>query len=344
MRDLEYCAKQTVDVCSGLKPEERVVVIHDEAAIEIADSVVYRARKISHGNVFPYMMERFGLRPDDGSTPLQFPRSIGHALGKADLSFYIAGQTKKNERESFRVPMLKIVNNNQRLRHVHMPGITMEAFLAGMSSDYDIIRRVTRRVNSRVKDAEVIRVTTPLGTDFTAIVRKYRWEIADGFASPEKWINLPDGETFTSPESAYGRIVVDGSLGDHFDQKYGLLHETPLNLIVDQGRVISVRCDGNDELQREFSEYIRIDENANRIGEFAIGTNIGIDGLIGNMIHDEKFPGVHVAVGDPLSEFTGAEWESKVHCDMTMRLCNIYVDGEQIMENGKFSEVYLPRK
>ena len=54
------------------------------------------------------------------------------------------------------------------------------------------------------------------------------------------------------------------------------------------------------------------------------------------MIHDEKFPGVHVAFGDPLGEVTGAEWESKVHCDVVMRKCSIFVDENQIMEDGKF--------
>lgn len=61
------------------------------------------------------------------------------------------------------------------------------------------------------------------------------------------------------------------------------------------------------------------------------------------MIHDEKFPGIHIAVGDPIGEATGAGWESDVHCDMVMKNCNIFVDGKQIMIDGKFAESLLKR-
>ena len=46
------------------------------------------------------------------------------------------------------------------------------------------------------------------------------------------------------------------------------------------------------------------------MGEFAIGTNIGVHDVIGNILQDEKIPGVHIAFGNPYGAHTGAEWYS----------------------------------
>ena len=58
--------------------------------------------------------------------------------------------------------------------------------------------------------------------------------------------------------------------------------------------------------------------------------------VIGNILQDEKIPGVHVAFGHPYSEHTGADWFSKTHIDCVGRDFDIWFDGEQVMKNGKF--------
>jgi leucyl aminopeptidase (aminopeptidase T) len=105
---------------------------------------------------------------------------------------------------------------------------------------------------------------------------------------------------------------------------------------IKDSRVAKLSCD-NDQLVKEFSEYIKQDENANRIGEFAIGTNIGLKELVGNLLQDEKFPGIHVAVGHGYPEKTGSDWESKAHCDAVLKNTTIVVEGETIMKDGVFS-------
>ena len=92
------------------------------------------------------------------------------------------------------------------------------------------------------------------------------------------------------------------------------------------------------QLLLEFSRYIfETDENSSRVGEFAIGTNTGLTNLIYNILQDEKFPGVHIAFGHPLPDKTGADWDSKAHVDGVIINTTILVDGEMIMEKGKFS-------
>ncbi len=72
------------------------------------------------------------------------------------------------------------------------------------------------------------------------------------------------------------------------------------------------------------------------MGEFAIGTNIALRGVIGNILQDEKLPGVHIAFGNPYGEHTGAEWYSSTHIDVVGRQFDICIDGRQIMQSGAF--------
>jgi aminopeptidase len=77
--------------------------------------------------------------------------------------------------------------------------------------------------------------------------------------------------------------------------------------------------------------------NGNRAGEFAIGTLTSLTKLSGNLLQDEKMPGLHVAFGNPYPEFTGADWDAQIHVDVIPTSCTIEVDGREIMRDGKFT-------
>jgi leucyl aminopeptidase (aminopeptidase T) len=314
-----------------------VVIITDHKTESLADAVKQQAEALG-ASVNKFIMEDFGPRPDDGSTPLPFPEAIGEALAGAQVSFYIAAG-KPGELQTFRVPMLKKLDAHG-LRHAHMPNFVEKMMSTGMAADYEAIQKISREVYDIVHQAREIRVTTPAGTDLTArFDPKYKWIISDGNIRAGHWSNLPDGEVFTAPVDANGPVVVDGCLGDFFNAKYGVLTETPLSYELKGGRAVegSVRCE-NAELKREFEEYtFGTDENSNRLGEFAIGTNVGLTELIGNLLQDEKFPGIHLALGSPYPDKTGMEWDSKAHNDGILRSPTIVVDGRTIMKDGTFT-------
>src|SRR5207237_10888027 len=93
----------------------------------------------------------------------------------------------------------------------------------------------------------------------------------------------------------------------------------------------------NKELEEDFVRYCHTDENSDRVGEFAIGTNIAVRDVIGNILQDEKIPGVHIAFGNPYGAHTGADWSSSTHIDVVGRNFDIWVDNDhQIMRNGEF--------
>ena len=333
---IEQGARQAVIHCVRVQPDEAVVVITDRQTGYLADAIIREVELV--GSIAKkFVMEDFGERPQDGKTPLGFPDSIHQALALAQVSFYVA-QCKAGELASFRRPMLAEVER-YRIRHAHMPGFTEQMMSEGMASDYSRIQKLSRQVYEIVSGAGQIRVTTLAGTDLVArFDPAIRWIISDGSITEDQWMNLPDGEVFTSPMTADGRVVVDGCLGDFFSEKYGLLEKTPLLYEITDGRSIrqTVRCD-NKALEQDFIRYtFETDDNSNRLGEFAIGTNVGLKGLIGNLLQDEKFPGIHLALGSPYPTKTGATWDSSAHNDGILLRPTITVEGQTLMQDGRF--------
>jgi len=332
---MDFGVKQAVNVCAGIQSGERVVIITDNDTKSVGNALYTEAFRVSPGNTSLFIMEDYGDRPLDGSYPLVFPDELRSSLQEADVSFYAAG-TRKDELVSFRTPMLEAIESNKHLRHAHMPSITEDLMNDGMAVDYHVVRELSRKLYERVRRAERIRVTSPAGSDFVvSLSERLSWKISDGFLVAGDWTNLPDGEVFTCAYDVNGIIVIDGVLGDYFDAKYGLLDEKPVTLEVKSGRIMNIKCVDN-RLRMDLEEYSRQDKNASRIGEFAIGTNVGLTKLVGNLLQDEKFPGVHVAIGHGYPGITGATWSSKAHCDAVLRRVTIEVDGEQIMVDGRF--------
>jgi leucyl aminopeptidase (aminopeptidase T) len=233
------------------------------------------------------------------------------------------------------------VVNRRRMRHAHMVNITPEIMTEGMRADFNRVDRLSQKVLDRVRTAIAVRATTATGTDIRAdLDPNYKWLKTSGIISPDKWGNLPGGEVFTAPREVNGTFVVDGVVGDYLCARFGLLGQNPLTIHIARNRIVSCESE-NAQLRDEFWEYTHRDENSDRVGEFAIGTNIGVTRVIGNILQDEKFPGIHIAFGDPYGEHTGAKWTSTTHIDVVGLGFNIWLvaaDGteQQIMREGSF--------
>jgi len=132
-----------------------------------------------------------------------------------------------------------------------------------------------------------------------------------------------------------GVMVVDGTIGDYLCWKYGCIEETPLRLEIANGYLQSAHC-SNAELEQEFLEYCRSAENSDRVGEFALGTNTWVTRCIGNLLQDEKMPGMHIAFGTPAAGQTGADWTCPTHIDLITMKPDVWFDDKQVMAQGKF--------
>jgi aminopeptidase len=324
-------ARSAVTTCLRIQPMEKVTLITDQTTIEIAASIARELQSVgSPWNGF--VLEELGPRPLAG-----MPVEILADMETSQVSIF-AVQVQQNELLSRR--QMTDVVNRRRMRHAHMVNITPQIMLEGMRADFSAVDRLSERVLERATKATAVRATTAAGTNIRAELNPgYKWIKTSGIISPDKWGNLPGGEVFTAPGEVNGTFVVDGVVGDYLCQRYGSLAASPMTITIAKNRIVA-STSSNSQLQDDFWEYTHRDENSDRVGEFAIGTNIGVTHVIGNILQDEKFPGIHIAFGDPYGEHTGAKWSSSTHIDVVGLNFNIWLESpqgeEQIMREGRF--------
>jgi leucyl aminopeptidase (aminopeptidase T) len=320
-------ARNAVRDCLRLKRDERITIITDEVTRDIAAALRTEVEAIGSEHAI-FVLENYAARP-----LADMPEIILEDLAQSQVSIFCA-QSQRGELGS-RMQMSDVVNKHH-IRHGHMVNITRQIMLEGMRADFRAVDALSQRLVERARHAERIICRTPGGTNFEAeFSPKLKWLKTSGIITPEKWGNLPGGEIFTSPANTNGVFVVDGVVGDYLCQKYGDLRDTPLTIEVENNRIRNLQS-SNQELRNEFAAYTSTDENSNRVGEFAVGTNIACTHVIGNILQDEKMPGIHIAFGHPYAEHTGADWVSKTHIDCVGRDFDIWFDGEQVMRAGKF--------
>jgi leucyl aminopeptidase (aminopeptidase T) len=320
-------ARNAVNVCLRIQPTERVCVITDEATADIAAAIVAELKVLGAPH-HAWVMEELAERPLH-----DLPREIAADLELSQVSIF-AVQAQRNELRS-RIQMTDIVNR-RKIRHAHMVNINRQIMLEGMRADFQRVDRLSQKVVEMVRKASKIRAKTTAGTDLVADLNpNYKWLKTSGIISPEKWGNLPGGEIFTTPGEVNGTFVIDGVVGDYLCAKFGDLKENPLTIHMKGNRLTEAHS-ANRELEDDFWKYTHTDENSDRVGEFAIGTNIDLKNVIGQILQDEKYPGIHIAFGNPYGAHTGAEWDSTTHIDVVGRKFNIWVDDQQIMQDGKF--------
>ena len=327
--DPEYAqgAHNAVHVCLRIQPEEKVTLITDRACFEIAASIAAELDNLgSQYNTF--VLEDLAPRP-----LTDMPAAVLADMETSQVSIF-AVVAQKNELRT-RMQMTDVVNR-RKMRHAHMVNIERRIMLEGMRADFQKVDALSVKVWQIATAAHKVRATTPAGTDIVADLNpNYKWIKTSGIISQNKWGNLPGGEVFTTPGEVNGTFVIDGVVGDYLCAKYGDLRETPLTIRVEKNRLTEATC-ANRELQDEFWRYTHTDENSDRVGEFAIGTNIGLHGVIGNILQDEKIPGIHIAFGNPYGAHTGAEWDCSTHIDVVGTKFDIWADDRQIMRSGEF--------
>ncbi len=146
-------------------------------------------------------------------------------------------------------------------------------------------------------------------------------------------INLPAGEIYTAP--------IENSVNGHIRFTYpGIFQGKEIqNIYLEfkDGKVIKSSADKGEDLLKEL---LKID-NADILGEFAIGTNYGITKFTKNMLFDEKLGGtIHCALGSGIED-AGSKNRCGIHWDilkdMTLPGSKIIADDKVIYEEGKWN-------
>ncbi len=325
--DLIPGARNAIRTCLRVRPDERVVIVTDRETDEIASSLADQVREVG-APVDVLIMEDYGSRP-----MLALPPAVEAALERAHVSIY-AGQPKEGEL-AFRRALTAIIDR-RKIRHAHMVSISHRIMVEAMRANFDEVDAISCRLRDLAEKAKRIVATSPAGSRLEATFDpSIKWLKTSGIISSTKWGNLPGGEVLTAPARVDGVYVADGVVGDYLCARYGDLQNNPLTVTIENSRIVDVECDRRD-LVDDFRAYTSTDENSNRVGEFAMGTNIALTDVIGNILQDEKLPTLHIAFGHPYAEHTGAKWKSTTHIDIVGRRFDIWFDDDQIMRDGKF--------
>ena len=145
-------------------------------------------------------------------------------------------------------------------------------------------------------------------------------------------MNMPDGEVFTGPveNSANGYVCFSYPAIDAGREV------EDIRLTFKNGKVVQASAGKNEEY---LLKTLDTDAGARFLGEFAIGTNDGIQQFTREILFDEKIGGsFHLALGAGYPE-TGSINESAIHWDMVCDLRQggeISVDGTLMYRNGQF--------
>lgn len=322
-------ARVAVRTCLNITEADRVFVLTDDAALAVGEALARESAETGAAVVLR-RLEEFASRPI-----LDLPPGLAEAYQRytPTASFY-AASTQEGE-IAFRLKLGSVLRGSIQPRHGHMPGVTPLLLREGMTTDYNQVYHVTQRVYDIARQARWMHITSPKGTDLRVTFSPdLKWIPCHGrYHQPGDWGNLPEGETYTSPAGVEGVLVAD-VLGDYFSEKYGLLLQ-PVTFRIEDGVVTSVDC-ADQSLANEVWAYLNSSENGRRAGEFAIGTNVGLTRLVGNLLQDEKYPGIHVAFGNPYPDRTGANWASNIHVDVIPTTCTIEVEDRRLMTDGIF--------
>lgn len=170
-----------------------------------------------------------------------------------------------------------------------------------------------------------VHITGP-NTDLRLSVAGRTWNNSDGKR------NFPSGEIFTGPIET----SAEGEIRFSFPVVTQGREISDIRLRFANGKVVEASAAKNEDA---LIAALDTDPGARCLGEFAFGTNFGLDRFTKRILLDEKIGGtIHMALGNGYPD-TGSLNRSAIHWDL---ICDIRqgggvtVDGEDFLVNGQY--------
>ncbi|ADT83303.1 aminopeptidase [Thermococcus barophilus] len=335
---------EVIDVQKG---EEVLIITNPGEVLEISLSL-FSAAKEFHAKPTIIIQEP--------KTSLEFAeRSVIEAI-KSEPDIVISITEKKLGKDAFGLNIGYVGRDNQKYTHIFekllwgdrrirsfwSPGITVDMYLRAVPIDYERLRYEARVLAEILDKGKEVHVATEKGTDLWINIKGRKAFKDDGdFRKPGKGGNLPAGEVFISPAvgKSEGVIVFDGTLGLGGES---VLPKNTVKVHVKEGFVQKI--EGKEEAKK-LEEAIKeaekralkmgkeeLAKNAWHLGELGIGLNPRAK-MSGKLLEDEKLRNtIHIAIG--------ANYDNDApalnHFDCLILNPTVEVDGERIMEKGKF--------
>ena len=314
MKKVDKAIKVTFDQCLAVKKNETVLVIADDTNREVAEIFYRAARPLCRDAVLMVMPER----ENNGQEP---PKEVAAAMVKCDVAFLITTKSLSHTQARKKA-------SQAGARIASMPGITLDMMARTIDVDYKKMKQVGKRLCDILNNASEVLIKTERGTSLVFSIKGRRAEPDTGIINNAGgFTNLPAGEVYLAPVegTAQGRLVVDGSIGDT-----GILKK-PMVIAISRGYAVGMQ--GGREAKNLWAMLSIHGKNAFSVAEFGIGINPRAT-ITGNILEDEKaLTTIHIAFGD--NSGFGGRVSVPSHQDGIVCDPNVWVDGKQLMANGK---------
>jgi aminopeptidase len=324
--ELALGARRLVRTCLAVTPADRVLILTDRATRGLAGVIAAEARTVT-GTVTAVV-------PDIAAGYAAARREIGLALDEHRPTVTVFAAADPGDLLAWDPSFWEHLER-YGARHAHMPALDDACLGIGMAVDYTEVARFTLGVRDTLTGARGLRITSATGTELELTCAPDRpWTPFTGlYQCAGQGGRLPQGEVFCTPLTARGVLAVS-VVGYPFNASSGLLAE-PLLIEVADGRAAGV-SHPDPALAASVRDWLADAPNGTRLGELALGTNRLLPALTGNLLFDENVPGVHIAFGHPFPEYTGADWESRVHVDMVVERPTVEIDGRTVLDRGEY--------
>jgi len=311
---LDRTAKIIIETTAQVKPGENVCILTDTNKLSIAEALARASYAVGAETAVCIMTPR----QMHGNEP---PKVLSAAMKAAEVlimpTTYAISHT-----EATRAAL------QAGARMVILREINEDTFTNGaITANYEEVYALTNQVVDRLDKASDVHLTTSLGTDIClSIARRRATGLGGLLRGKTRVTSLPTGEAAIPPVegTTEGTIIVD-----HAIDNIGLLAE-PVKVTVAKGRMVNI--EGGKEAKR-LEEFVQTNKNGDNIAEFAIGTN-SLSRMLGNIAEDKILHGcVHIGIGANL--LLGGEVVSPIHLDMVILKPTVYLDGEEVISQGK---------
>ena len=206
-------------------------------------------------------------------------------------------------------------------------GTVMDMFFNACLLDWPAETARYQQLARALEGADHVRIVGK-DTDLSFSIKGRRWMIGDGK------LNMPDGEMATAPLTE----TIDGQIYFEFPGVLGgrLVHD--MRLRWKKGELVEATASTNQDF---LHSILRTDAGAKLIGEFAMGTNPGVNLFCKDILIDEKIGGtIHIALGRAYPECGGTN-KSAIHWDIIKDIRKngaVYIDGKEVLKSGVFME------
>ena len=330
---LAKAADVLVQTALRVGPGERFVVVGDLPTMPILAALEHAGRaagaevaSLRLDELRSYSTNHSGERPHK-----VLPDAVRRAMLSAQASVFVASSPRA---ESSMRDQLQHVVGACRIRHAHLPGITPAAFAAGLAVCHAKIAESGKALLHLLEVGREITCTSPEGTNLVVHPGARHWITRFGRVEPGESVTFPTGSLCVAPESIRGCFAASASLGEFFGARERLLRE-PILFDIEDGAVVRVQCSGSPELVRDVEAMLAVAPNSERVGLVILGLNPSAPHPIGAASVDQHRPGLHLVIGDPLSNVTGAGWSARTSFAACQAQSSVQVDGVPIAEGGR---------